>query len=92
MAHHELKTNPDVFQLSFEGKKNYEIRWNDRNFQVGDTLTLKETAYSYKEMTDIEDPKPLVYTGRELKETVNHVFTGEKYGIILGMAILNLDV
>lgn len=92
MAHHELKTDPDVFQASFDGKKNYEIRWNDRDFKVGDTLTLKETTHSYSEMINIKNPKPLLFTGRELNEKVNHVLPGQKYGILPGWVILNLDV
>ena len=92
MAHHELKTDPDVFQASFDGKKNYEIRWNDRGYQVGDTLILRETTYSYADRMTLPNPKPLIYTGRELNETINHVLDGGKYGLQQGWVILNLDV
>ena len=32
---HELKTYPKYFQETIEGNKPFEIRKNDRNFQVG---------------------------------------------------------
>ena len=41
-AIHELKTTKVPFQATWEGKKNYEVRKNDRNFKVGDILVLVE--------------------------------------------------
>lgn len=39
---HRLKTQREWFLLQLEGKKNFEIRKNDRNFSVGDYLYLDE--------------------------------------------------
>jgi ASCH domain. len=37
---HELKLDTEFFDDVKSGKKNFEIRKNDRNFEVGDTLFL----------------------------------------------------
>ena len=90
MTHHVLKTDPAVFEDSYQGKKPFEIRWNDRDFKEGDTIELKETTYSYSQMINIKDPKPLLYTGRTLNEEVSCVLHGNKYGLLSGWVILGL--
>lgn len=39
---HELKTIPKYFNAVREGRKTFEVRKDDRNFQVGDTLNLRK--------------------------------------------------
>jgi hypothetical protein len=39
---HELKCHPKYMPRLADGSKTFEIRKNDRDFQVGDTLILKE--------------------------------------------------
>jgi len=41
MTIHELKLDTEIFPGVQSKLKNFEIRKNDRNFQVGDTLILK---------------------------------------------------
>ena len=41
MKTHELKLDINYFDEVKSGKKNFEIRKNDRNLQVGDVLVLK---------------------------------------------------
>jgi hypothetical protein len=47
---HELKTDPYVFEEVFKDNKTFEIRYNDRNFEVNDILILKETKYTGDEV------------------------------------------
>ena len=42
MEIHRLKTLPTFFEQTRIGKKTFELRKNDRNFQVGDWLKLEE--------------------------------------------------
>jgi len=39
---HELKLHPKYFPRVQSGEKSFEIRKNDRDFQVGDRLILRE--------------------------------------------------
>ncbi|WP_368648012.1 DUF3850 domain-containing protein [Castellaniella ginsengisoli] len=73
---HSLKTDPEVFQAVFEGRKTFELRVNDRGFRVGDELLLKETTRTGAE---IKDGAPLEYTGRTCRRAVGHILTG--YGL-----------
>jgi ribosomal protein L37E len=42
MTVHSLKTWPEYFEAQRAGRKTFELRRNDRNFQVGDLLVLRE--------------------------------------------------
>lgn len=86
MRTHELKTDPIVFQMSVNGVKPYEIRLNDRDFQVGDMCWLRETKYSGASMK--VDGFPLEYTGREMTKEITNIVSG--YGLADGWVILTL--
>lgn len=50
---HELKTNSIYFQRSWNNAKTFEVRLNDRDFQKGDKILLKEydgTNYTGREI------------------------------------------
>lgn len=85
---HELKTDPEVFEAVAKGLKTYEIRFNDRDYQVGDTLVLLETAYTGQEM---KAGQPLEYTGRGCPFKVSHILTGPIYGLQDGWVIMSLE-
>lgn len=42
MMNHELKIWPQYYSRVKDGTKTFEVRNNDREFQFGDTVTLKE--------------------------------------------------
>jgi hypothetical protein len=59
---HELKTWPEYFNDVRSGRKTFELRLNDRDFQYGDTLVLKEF-----------DPSTNRYTGDSIKRWISHI-------------------
>lgn len=85
MAHsHSLKTWPEYFEAILSGAKTFEFRKNDRNFQVGDTLRLRE--YS---------PGPDEYTGREVDRLVTYMLSGDDFtpctiGLRAGYVVMSL--
>ena len=85
-ASHKLKTDSEVFQAVVEGRKTFEIRFNDRDFKVGDELVLLETIHTGEQM---RHGKPLLYSGNELRKTVSYVLSG--YGLQDGWVILGMS-
>jgi hypothetical protein len=85
---HELKTWPLFFEAVKNGTKQFEVRKNDRDFQVGDDLILKEFApKGYYEEQDAD-----VYTGQFLHRKVSYVLKGGEFGIKNGYVVLGLRV
>jgi hypothetical protein len=87
---HILKTDPDFFAAVKSGKKKFEIRKDDRNYQCGDYLILRETKASGAEMAD---GAPLEYTGEVLVARVTYIMHIEaKFGNRTGpTAVMSLD-
>lgn len=85
---HNLKTDPDVFAASWFGEKEYEIRFDDRDFKVGDRLILRETEHTGEEM---KQGKELIYTGRMIACYVTHKLN-DCYGLKEGWCILDWHV
>ncbi|GAB6931617.1 hypothetical protein JCM10914A_56000 [Paenibacillus sp. JCM 10914] len=74
---HELKILPEYFQAVWNGTKTFEVRKNDRNYAVGDTLVLKEWKP--------EDG----YTGSGLVRRVSYMLDDSEY-VKEGFVILGL--
>ena len=89
MTTHVLKTDPEVFCAVFNGKKKFEIRLNDRDFQVGDTLLLRETQFTG---ADMRAGAPLIYTDRELKVIVTYILHGQIYGLAENWCIMSIRI
>lgn len=78
---HELKILPKWFEDVQANKKNFEIRKNDRNFEVGDYLILKEW--------DIKGS----FTGRYVIRQIEYIYKGDgAYGLSKGYCVLGLKV
>lgn len=88
MKIHKLKTDSAVFNMSFIGSKPFEIRKDDRGFEVGDLLILQETRFSGEEMAA---GKPLEYTGRELSRMINYILPAGSYGLSPGWVVMTVD-
>ena len=84
---HELKTDPDLFEQSWEGNKPWEIRFDDRGFKIGDKLMLKETRYTGDEMTS---GQALHYTGRVILCEITYILT-DQYGLKDGWAVITVE-
>jgi hypothetical protein len=85
MAEHDLKVWPEYFEAIASGKKPFEIRKNDRGYQVGDTLNLREYA-----------PGPDEFTGFALRRTVSYMLSGDDpmgfaFGLRPGFVALGLS-
>ena len=52
---HYLKTWPEFFQAVKEGRKTFEIRANDRDYEVNDILVLEEFDPEQNAFTGAED-------------------------------------
>jgi ASC-1-like (ASCH) protein len=76
---HNLKTLPKYFIEVKLGKKPFEVRRNDRNFKVGDTLILQEN-----------DPET-GYTGRQLTCIVTYILDELEY-VREGYVVLGIFV
>ena len=76
---HELKTLPWAFQDTWDGKKLFEIRKNDRDFIAGDKIILREF---YREND--------IYSGRKIEAKVTYVTSfGQPHGqVVLGISIM----
>lgn len=79
---HRLKTVQPYFGDVKSGKKPFEIRFNDRNYQAGDTLILEEY-----DTTDITTG----YSGQVVRKEVTYVLKDcPQVGLMEGYCILGI--
>lgn len=83
MTTHELKILPEYFKAQKTGKKNFEIRKNDRDYKVGDKLVLKEY-----------DPKTDSFTGQSFDTEITFItdYQQKEGYVVLGTKDMELDV
>lgn len=75
---HALKILPQYFEAVANGTKNFEIRRNDRNYQTGDKLLLKEYEKGH-------------FTGRETERWVEYIYHGDgTYGLSHDYCVMGL--
>lgn len=71
MATHKLKVWSEFMDDLINGNKTFELRFNDRNFQVGDILSLLEY-----------DKKNNVYLNRKLVVEVTYILDNSVFDAI----------
>ena len=77
---HELKILPHYFVEVKTNKKTFEVRKNDRNFQVGDELLLREYF-----------GEKYGFSGEICHRKIIYIFFGGQYGIESDTVILGLS-
>ncbi len=76
---HKLKITPEYFIPAAAGNKAFEVRINDRNYQLNDKLILQEWNG-----TD--------YTKKEIHCYITYIFLGGKYGLEAGYCVLGTRI
>lgn len=75
---HKIKLAPRFFNDIYSGKKPFECRKNDRDYQTGDILVLQEWSPATE------------YTGREITREVSYVLYGGVFGIQEGHCVMGI--
>lgn len=75
---HQLKISKKYFDDVQNGTKTFEVRKNDRGYNVGDVLILKEIDYNNN------------YTGRTIKVKVTYFFS--LFGLATGYCVLGVKL
>lgn len=79
MRVHELKTYPHYFQETLDGNRTFEVRLNDRKFQVGDIVILKEWDN-------------IKYSGREIRGKIKYILNDTFIGLAKGYVAFSLEL
>jgi hypothetical protein len=77
---HKLKCWPEYFKDLSSGSKTFDIRYNDRNFQVGDLIDMCEFSPAKEE-----------YTGESLTFKISYKLDGGKWGLKQDFCCLGLE-
>lgn len=77
MKIHRLKTLNPYFDDVYNDRKDFEVRENDRNFQVGDRIQLVEIV-------------PEGDRQRYVIKDIKYILHGGQFGIVPGYVVLGL--
>jgi hypothetical protein len=78
---HDLKCWPEPFEAVLCGRKAFEYRIDDRWFQDGDALRLREWM-----------PDAATYSGRVMLAFVTYVLRGGEFGVPFGYCVMSIQV
>jgi hypothetical protein len=92
---HELKTWPAPFEATWRGEKRFELRLDDRSFELGDELLLREwdpkIAQGLGWPGDAHPAAPLCYTGRQIRARVLYLLRDD-WGLPPELVVLSIAV
>lgn len=101
---HEIKCHPAPFQALDRGDKRFEYRLNDRDYQTGDTLRIREYDPRKRPEPLIQSPPypgaiappqapaPLGdYTGRDARFLVTYCLYGGTFGLPSDHVVMSLS-
>lgn len=78
---HELKCWPPYFHAIASRQKNFDVRRDDRGYQKGDTVILKEWVPP-------SIGKRTGFTGNDEHRKIKYILTGGQFGIEPGYVVL----
>lgn len=92
---HELKTWPAEFRATKSGEKTFDVRKNDRDFEKGDILVLKEWNPGTPGAGVTADerymgPPDRGYTGDVLRMRVTYILRGPIYSIPKDVVVMSI--
>ncbi len=90
MKIHELKTHPEPFEAIQRGLKRFEVRVNDRDFQVGDILCLME--WNPDSFTDSDGKVWGEYTDGDCEVFVTYITRGGEYELPENMVVMSISL
>ena len=89
---HSIKCDPRPFQDVWGDRKKAALRYNDRNYQPGDLINLRETLYSAAQRGD----SAAEYTGREIDVWITHVLKStdgdDGYGLLKNWCVISFKI
>jgi hypothetical protein len=90
MRTHELKSWPPLFDDVLAGRKRFEVRKNDRDYEEGDEVLLREWR------PDLLPEDANRYTGRSVRLRIRYVFEPHPgrdpfCGLLAGYCVLDLE-
>lgn len=90
---HELKIWPGFFVEVMAGRKTHEVRKADRDFQIGDTLWLREWQSATAGLHNGEwKTEPERYTGREIRARVTAMTDPGTFGLPKDVCVMSIDI
>lgn len=94
MKEHVLKTWPEPFLATLSGDKVHEFRKDDRGYEMGDVLVLREWAPNVVTFNDAmagAHPRTAgVFTGHQVRRRVTYISRGPAFGIPEGFVVMSL--